>query len=433
VGLYGILARKSFKNQVNSWKDDIPWISGSAVTKAGTVVTQQTALRLSTLLACIRVRTESFGCLPCSVYRKRRSGKGRDEAYDHPLYEIIHNEPNPHMSSLTWRESLNMNFDADGNCYSLIEMNWRGQVTKLVPIPYYLIEPKLNEKTDEIEYHYNDRGKTEILPAEKVYHVPGFSWDGLKGVSIIRAAGETFGRGLAVEEFINRFYGQGMNFGIALTTDKEINDAEYIKQLRNDFESKYGGLANSHRPIILHSGLKVDRIPLSFVDAQIIEMLKLTDEQICGLMRVPPHMIAHLDRATYSNIEHQGIEFVIYSMLPIITRHEQEARRKLFARAEREQGYYVKYKVDGLLRGDAKARAEALARQRQNGIINADEWRELEDMNPIGGAAGETYMVQGAMISSEQAANQDKKEVQQPLQIDIINSRKEVKEDEDRD
>ena len=419
MGLHSILARRSFKNQENSWKDDIPWITGSTVTKAGTVVTQQTALRLSTLLACIRVRTESFGCLPCSVYRKRKNGKGRDEAYDHPLYEIVHSEPNPHMSSLTWRETMNLNFDADGNCYSLIERNRAYQVTKLSPVPYYLIEPKLNKDRTRIEYHYNDRGKTEALPSDMVYHVPGFSWDGLKGMSMIRAAGETFGRGMAVEEFVNRFYGQGMNFGIALTTDKEINNEEYIKQLRSDFESKYGGLANSHRPIILHSGLKVDRIPLTFVDAQIIEMLKLTDEQICGLMRVPPHMIAHLDRATFSNIEHQGIEFVIYSMLPIITKHEYEKRRKLLTKKEREEGYYVKYNMDALLRGDAKTRAEALTRQRQNGIINADEWRELEDMNPIGGVAGQAYLVQGAMISTEQAAAQDKENAQQQLQIDI--------------
>ncbi|MBO8183764.1 MAG: phage portal protein [Archaeoglobus sp.] len=402
------ISRIALKNQTidQYFQENKLWLTGTT-TKAGTMVTQQTALRLSTLLACIRVRTESFGCLPCAVYRKRKNGKGRDEAYDHPLYEIIHNTPSENMTALTWRETMNMNFDADGNCYSIIEWNRRGQVIRLIPVPYYLMEPKLNEETGEVEYHYNDRGKIEVLPAEKVYHVPGFSFDGIKGISIIRLAGETFGRGLAIDEFINRFYGQGMNFGVVLETDKIFKDgSEEVEFIRKQFEERYGGLANAHRPIILHNGLKVNRIPISFTDAQTIEILKLTDEQICGLMRVPPHMIAHLDRATFSNIEHQGIEYVIYSMLPIVTRHEQEMRRKLFTRQEREEGYYVKFNVDALLRGDAKARAEALAIKRQNGIINADEWRELDDENPIGGLAGSAYLVNGNMISTETAAKQ---------------------------
>lgn len=407
MGLISQILGKGSYSMADFDRDARAWMAGGQPTRAGTLVNQQTALRLSTLLACIRVRTESFGCLPCSVYKRRKSGKGRDDAYDHPLWDIVHNTPNEWMTALTWRESMNLSFDTGGNCYSLIETNRRGQVISLYPVPYYFVDPKVNEKTRKLEYHINDRGKIEPFPPEKIYHVPGFGFDGLKGYSVITLARETIGLGLGINEFIERFYGQGMNFGIVLETEKIFKEQSEADFVRTQFEEKYGGLSNSHRPIILHGGLKVNRIPISFTDAQTIEILKLTDLQICGLMRVPPHMVAHLERSTHNNIEHQGLEYVIYSMLPIINRHEQTMNWKLFTPAERAAGYYVKFNVDALLRGDAKARAEYLSKKRQNGVINADEWRELDDENPIGGLAGEAYLVNGNMISTETAAKQE--------------------------
>lgn len=403
----GVISSLLLKNySMTDFDRDIRMFMGGRPTNAGALVNEHTALRLSTLLACIRVRTESFGCLPCSVYRRKKSGPGRDEAYDHPVHDILHTVPNERMTALTWRETMNTNLDANGNCYSLIEWNRRGQVISLYPVPWYLIEPTVNKETEKVEYLLNDRGKIETLPTEKVYHVPGFGFDGLKGWSIIQMARETIGLGLSVNEFIERFYGQGMNFGIVLETDKIFKENDDVEFVRKQFEDRYSGLQNSHRPMILHGGLKVNRIPISFTDAQTIEIMKLTDMQICGLLRVPPHMVAHLDKATFSNIEHQGIEYVIYSMLPVITRHEAAMNMKLFTKAEREAGYYVKFNIDALLRGDSKARAEALAIKRQNGIINADQWRELDDDNPIGGLAGEAYLVNGNMISTDTAAKQ---------------------------
>jgi HK97 family phage portal protein len=398
----GILSQIATKNEsIDQYFQRTNLGFGGGITKAGTLVSQQTALRLSTLLACIRVKTESFGCLPCSVYRRRPNRDGQDEAYDHPLYEILHTQPNEKMSALTFRESLNLNFDADGNSYAVIDFDKRGRVTKLTPIPYYNMEPYYDPIADEVIYYCYDRGKSEVLPARKVYHVPGFSWDGLKGISIIRAAAETFGRGLALDDFTNRFFGQGMNFGMVLEFPNEVKDRE---QTRKEFEEKYGGLHNSHKPVILTNGGKISRIPISFVDAQLIEMMNLTDMQICGLERVPPHMIAHLERSTNNNIEHQGIEFVVYSMLPVVAKHEQEANRKLFSTFERD--YFVKYDLDEFMRGDSAAQATALAQMRQNGIINADEWREMKDWNPIGGVEGQARLVNGNMISTENAAKQ---------------------------
>lgn len=295
----GIIRDILFKNysMADFDRDVRAWIGGWP-TYAGVKVNEQTALRHITVYSCVRVRSESFGMLPLSVYRKRRSGKGRDEAYDHPLYEIIHSVPNSDMISMTWRETMNGHLDLSGNCYSLITLNKRGQVIDLYPWDWYRIEPKRNKDTGKIEYHLNDRGKTEILPAERVFHVPGLGFDGIKGYSIIRMAQEAIGIGLAISEFSARFFGQGMNVGSVFQTDNEMK-GEAVDELRKQLMEKGSGLANSWMPLILHSGLKFARIPMPLSDAQFIENTKLNKVEICGLFRVPPHLVADLDRATF--------------------------------------------------------------------------------------------------------------------------------------
>ncbi|MHB1126865.1 MAG: phage portal protein [Bacillota bacterium] len=335
---------------------DMKMVWGSLPTKSGVQVNEHTALRYITFYSCVRVRSESFSMLPLSVYRKRRNGKGRDEAYDHPVHDKIHSVPNSEMTSLTWRETMNAHLDASGNCYSIISTNKRGQVIDLYPWPWDQVEVVRNKETGKIEYKIYENGRLiETLPPERVLHVPGLGYDGIKGYSTIAIVREYVGLGLSVSEFIRRFYGQGMNVGSVLETDQAM-EQESVDALREAFMERGSGLANSWLPIVLHSGLKFNRIPMPLTDAQTIEILKLTDDQICGLMRVPPHMVANLERSTNNNIEHQGIEYVQYSMLPVTTRFEQVMNWKLFTPAERAEGYYVKFKVDALLRGDAQAR-----------------------------------------------------------------------------
>jgi HK97 family phage portal protein len=309
------------------------------------------------------------------------------------------------MTSLTWRETMSGHLDLSGNCYSIITTNQRGQVIDLYPWPWDHVDVRRNTGTGKLEYHIRDRGKVEIYPPEKIFHVPGLGYDGVKGYSIIAMMREHVGLGMAVSEFIERFYGQGMNIGSVFQTDQEM-EQEAVDDLRNQLMEKGAGLANSWMPFVLHSGLKFARIPMPLTDAQTVELLKLTETQICGLYRVPPHMIANLDHATFSNIEELGIEYVIYSQLPVVTRFEQTMNWKLFTPAERAEGYYVKFNVDALLRGNAQARAEYLSKKRQNGVINANQWRALDDENPIDGPAGEAYLVNGNMISTETAAKQ---------------------------
>jgi len=403
----GIIKNLLFKNySVADLDKDMRMWFGGMPTKSGVTVNEHTALRYITFYSCVRVRSESLAMLPLSVYRRRKSGKGRDEAHGHPVHDLIHTAPNSEMTSLTWRETMNAHLDASGNCYSIISTNNRGKVTELYPWPWDQVDVRRNKITGKIEYHIYDRGQPlDVLPPERMLHVPGLGYDGIKGYSTISLVKEYIGLGLSVSEFIERFYGQGMNVGAVLETEQSMTQ-ELVDDLRNKFIERGSGLANSWLPIVLHSGLKFNRIPMPLDDAQTIEILKLTDTQMCGLMRVPPHMVANLDRSTNNNIEHQGIEYVQYSMLPVITRFEQNMNWKLFTPAERAEGYYVKFNVEALLRGDAAARGAYLNNKRQNGVINADEWRELDDENPIGGTAGEAYLVNGNMISTDTAAKQ---------------------------
>lgn len=195
-----------------------------------------------------------------------------------------------------------------------------------------------------------------------------------------------------------------MNVGGVLEHPQALSELAYGR-LQEWITEKGVGLGNSWKPLILEEGMKFSRIPMPFVDAQFIETRKLNRDEICGLFRVPPHMIANLERSTNNNIEHQGIEFVMHTLMPYLTRIEQTANWKLFTPAERAAGYYVKFNVDGLLRGDYKSRQEGLAIQRQNGIINGDAWNEIEDRNPAPDGSGKAYLVNGNMITIDRAVN----------------------------
>lgn len=402
MGLLSNLVSKSAYSMADFTRDIRNFLRGSPPT-AGAKVNEETALRYITVYSCVRVLAEAVGSLPLFVYRTRPNGRGSDKATDHPVYELLHDLPNDEMTSLTWRETSMGHLTLSGNTYSIITFNGKGQAIDLYPVPWNMVEPRRNKDTGKIEYQVNDRGKIEVFPAEKVFHIPGFGFDGIKGYSPIRMAAEAIGLGIAATEFSSRFYSQGMNIGGVLEHPTELSDPAY-ERLQKWIEEMGSGMANSWKPLILEGGMKFNRIPMPLTDAQFIETRKFTRDEICGLFRVPPHMIANLERSTNNNIEHQGIEFVQHTLLPYVTRWEQTINWKLFTKEERAQGYYAKFNVSGLLRGDYKSRQEGLAIMRQNGVINANTWLELEDMNPIEGEAGEVYLVNGNMIPTTAAA-----------------------------
>ena len=368
---------------------------------SGVNVNEDSAMKFITIYSCVRVLAETIGSLPLFLYKERRGG-GSDKAYDHPLYDLLYNQPNDEMTTVTWREQQIGNQAISGNGYSLITRNARGVPVDIYPLTWTDVQSFRDPTDGKIKYRIMDRGKGEVFPASQVFHTLGMSPDGHNGYSPIRMSAESIGVGMAAAEFAARFYGQGMNVGGVLEYPTAMSDKAFTR-LKEDLDLHGAGMANSWKPLILEEGAKYSRIPMPLNDAQFVETRKFSRDEICGLFRVPPHMIANLERSTNNNIEHQGIEFVKYSLLSYLIGWEKTINWKLLTPADRQAGYYAKFNVEGLLRGDYKSRQEGLAIQRQNGVINADEWRGMEEQNPIGGMDGQAYLVNGNMMPTSAA------------------------------
>lgn len=367
----------------------------------GVHVNEDSAMRLITVLSCVRVLAEAMASLPVFLYREQ-NGR-REKATDHPLYYLLHDAPNEEMTSADWMTAQMSSLVPGGDCYTIGTPNRRGEWVDLYPVAWWEGEPYRDERTGRLRYRITMDGWTEDYPADRVMHVKLFSGNGLRGRSLIRMAAEHIYLGLATTRYLGKFYEQGMSVGSVLTHPGHLSDEAY-RRLKRSLEEDAHGLGNAWRPFILEEDMKLNRVAMPFKDVQLVEMLKLGRDELCGLFRVPPHMVANLERATFSNIEHMSLEFVTYTLLPYVRMFEQAINQRLLTRREREAGYYVRFNVDGLLRGDYKSRQEGLAIQRQNGVINADEWRELEERNPIEDGSGKIYLVNGNMIPISKSA-----------------------------
>lgn len=397
-----LLDRMFFKNYtLVDWDKDISRLFGGNPVHSGVKVNEDTALRFITIYTCVRILAETIGSLPLQVYRKRPGGM-REEATDHPLYEILYAKPNPDMQSQPWREAVMGHVTLSGNGYNLITWSGRGRVMDLQPWDWHHIRPARNKDTGRLEYEVWDRGQSETYPADRVLHIAGLGADGIQGYSPISMAREAVGLGLAASEFAARFYGSGMNVGGVIETPGELTpDAR--KDLKAFLEEEGAGLANSWRPLLLEFGMKFSRIPMLLRDAQFIEQQQFTEAQIAALFGVPSYRLNRHDGQPRANVEQDALGFEKYTLLPWATRWEQTINVKLFSPAERRAGYYVKFNLSALLRGDFKSRQEGLHIMRQDGVINADQWLALEDMDPQPDGLGQRLLINGAMTPVDAA------------------------------
>jgi len=380
------------------------WVDalGGWSTATGVDVSPSTALQVTAVFACVRILAETVASLPLPVYRRLENG-GKARAPDHYLYTILHDLPNPEMTSFELREVMMGHVCTWGNAYAEIEFDRAGRVRALWPLrPDRMTVKRVNGR---LQYIYklskpDSQGRTEItLRDEQVFHVHGLGSDGIVGYSPIHLARQAVGLALAAEEFGARFFGNDARPGVVLEHPGTLGD-EAHKRLRESWESRHGGLDKSHRVAILEEGLKVHEIGLPPEDAQFLQTRKFQVSEIARMFRIPPHMIADLERATFSNIEHQSLEFVIHTIRPWLVRWEQEIYRSLLTPQERKT-YFAEFLVDGLLRGDIQSRYQAYATARQWGWMSANDVRRLENMNPIEG--GDTYLVPLNMIPAGQA------------------------------
>ena len=373
-------------------------VMGGISSATGRTVTPESALQLSAVYACVRILAETVASLPLRVYRRRPDG-GKEPAPGHPLYHVLHDAGNPEMTAFELRETMMGHLVLRGNSYAEIERNgYTGDPAALWPLRPDRMTVKRPAQRLVYEYELPD-GTPKVFQASQILHVRGLSSNGIVGMSPIAVAREAIGLGLAAEEFGARFFGNGARPGVVLEHPGELSDAAY-ERLKGSWNEQHQGLTNAQRLAILEEGMKVSVIGVPPNDAQFLETRKFQVVEIARLFRVPPHMIGDLDRATFSNIEQQSIEFVTHTIRPWTERLEQRYDLSLLDEAERAE-YFVEHLLDGLLRGDITSRYQSYATGRQWGWLSVNDIRALENMNPVEG--GEEYLVPMNMAPAGEA------------------------------
>lgn len=355
-------------------------------TYSGKVVTPDNSIQVPAIWASMKILAETEACLPFGVYE--RVGDGTKPATNHPVNELLHDAPNPDMSAMDFRLAQTAQLALWGNCFSRIARNGSGQVVALWPLQSRLMEAKRDNR-GELVYRYN--GKDDYVSSD-ILHVRTLGFDGITGISPIAQLSNPIGLAMALEEYASRFFGNGAIPAIALEHPKTLS-ANSIQNLRDSFKSLYGGLANAHEVAVAEEGMQIKVLGIDPQKSQSIESRRFQIGEIARIYRIPLHMLADLERATFSNIEQQSLEFVTYTLLPWLEIWEQAVNRSLFTPAERKR-YFCEHNVAGMLRGDIDSRYRAYATGRQWGWLSVDDIRRLENMNAIGAAAGgEAYLV----------------------------------------
>ena len=370
-------------------------------TTSGKPVNERTAMQTTAVYACVRILAEAVASLPLHVYEYQDDG-GKKLVHDHPLYYLLHDEPNPEMTSFVFRETLMSHLLIWGNAYAQIIRDGAGRVLGLYP----LLPDKMEVQRDDrgnIYYVYSrnsDENPTFKeygnikLKAEDVLHIPGLGFDGLIGYSPIAMAKNAVGMTLACEEYGASFFANGANPGGVLEHPGVLKDPSKV---RESWNSVYRGVNNAHKIAVLEEGMKYQQIGIPPEEAQFLETRKFQINEIARLYRIPPHMVGDLDKSSFSNIEQQYLEFVKYTPDPWVIRWEQSLQRSLLLPGEKGK-YFIKLNVDGLLRGDYQSRMNGYAVGRQNGWFSANDIREMENMNPIPDEeGGNLYLINGAM------------------------------------
>src|SRR5574344_1044205 len=375
-------------------------------TTAGKPVNEQTAMQMTAVYSCVRILSETIAGLPLHVYQYNDSG-GKEKNLQHPLYKLLHDEPNTEMTAFAFRETLMSHLLLWGNAYAQIIRNGRGEVIGLYP----LMPNKMKVDRDNRGNIYYTYSRTQddtklskpgevVLSPHEGLHIPGLGFDGIIGYLPIAMAKNAVGMAIACEEYGAKFFANGANPGGVLEHPGVVKDPERV---RESWNSVYQGSGNANKIAVLEEGMKYTPISISPEQAQFLETRKFQINEIARIFRVPPHMVGDLEKSSFSNIEQQSLEFVKYTLEPWIIRWEQSMIRSLLT-TEAKKNYFIKFNVDGLLRGDYQSRMSGYAVARQNGWMSANDIRELENLDQIPEEeGGNLYLVNGNMIQIKDA------------------------------
>ena len=369
-------------------------------TTSGRPVTERSAMQMTAVYSCVRILAEAIAGLPLHVYRQGADGS-KVKALDHPLYRLLHDEPNPEMTSFVFRETLMTHLLLWGNAFAQVLCNGLDEVIGLYP----LMPNRMTVGRDEqgrLYYEYQrtwdepaGRFETVRLSPHEVLHIPGLGFDGLVGYSPIAMAKNAIGLAQATEDYGASFFANGAAPGGVLEHPGTIKDPARV---RESWQATFGGARNGNKIAVLEEGMKYTPISVSPEQAQFLETRKFQINEIARIFRIPPHMIGDLEKSSFSNIEQQSLEFVKYTLDPWVIRFEQAITKTLLAQREKPT-LFVKFNLEGLLRGDYVSRMNGYAVARQNGWMSANDIRELENLDRIDPeAGGDLYLVNGNML-----------------------------------
>lgn len=393
---------KSRDKPKDSYYFSSPFLFGRSI--SGKSVDETTALQISAVFACCKILAESVACLPLHVYK--RDGGSKTLATEHPLYYLLHDAPNGEMTAYSFKETTMLNLLTNGNAYSEIRYDGHG-ISGLYPLQSSRMTIKRDDSNQLVYTYRPSTGENEHMktPAEitfrrhEILHIPALGFDGINGYSPIAMARNAIGVAMACEEYGAKFFENGARPSGILKVPHVLKDPQ---KLSESWQAAYGG-ENSGKTAVLEEGVEYQQLSVNQNDAQFLETRKFQIAEIARIFRVPLHMINELDRATFSNITQQSLEFITYTLTPYLVRLEQGFNKALFNETERGK-YFVKFNVDGFLRGDYETRMRGYQTALQSGILSVNEVRELEDLNSIPAEAGGDYhLVNGNMAKLQDA------------------------------
>lgn len=360
----------------------IEWLGGEA-SVTGVRMTPEQSLRQAAVYSCVRIISEDVASLPLITYR--RLAQGKDRAVDHPLFVLLHDSPNPHMTAMQCRETMQGHLLLRGNAYAQIERDEVGRIVGLWPLhPDRMDTPVLSQAGTLLYSYRRANGEPVALTQSDVLHLRGLSPDGIMGYSPIALHRETLGNAQAMLEYGARFFGNNSQPGGYLSKKEGRINEDTAKRLKDSWEAAHRGLDNAHRVAVLEEGLEWHQIGLSNEDSQYLDSRKFSRSEIAGIFRVPPHKIGDLERATFSNIEEQAIEYVTDTLQSWLVRWEQQINKDLLAPGERKQ-YFVEHLLDAKLRGKTLERMQSYQLGIQNGIYSPNDVLAMENRNPFEG------------------------------------------------
>jgi len=396
----GVLAKALQVARGDFWPQDIRAEAGAyandmLASARGITVNANTAFGLPAFYAVVHVLSEDVAKLPLHIYEElvAPAGQtigGKRRASGHPLYPVLHQAPNPEMTSFVWREAATGHIVTWGNHYSEIVRNGLGQIKELWPLrPDRMSVLRDLDGTRFYRYRLGT-GEQRDLRVDQVFHIPGFGFDGYQGYNLIEVHRRALALGLAAQEYGERMWNNGARPGGILTVPKEVKMSDTAaSNLKAQFETNHAGLTGAQRISVLKDGIAFTEVGIPPEAAQYIESRKFSLEEIARMHRVPQHKVGGLEHATFSNIEEQNIEYVQDGLGGYLARWEGQIQKDLIGVGE---PFFAAFNVNALLRGKFLERQQGLWIQRQAGTINADEWRDIEDRNPLPDGNGQTFL-----------------------------------------